>query len=78
MPDFYAVTVLVEMPTTLGARSAAIAKMQPAIEAFKAALEKQGFAPDISEKITSPKGPRAVKAPQPNGHAETGDAAGVA
>lgn len=60
--DFYAVTTLIEMPDGLGPRSAAIAKMQPAIEAFRTALQKAGFEPQISERISRPSGPRPAKA----------------
>lgn len=61
MAKLYFVGATVELPEGLGPRSAAIASMQPAIEAFRKALEKAGFAATVTEKVTEPKGPRAPK-----------------
>jgi hypothetical protein len=62
MPKQYLITAAIEMPDGLGPRSALIAKMQPAIEAFRAALEKQGFAAVVTETLREPRGPKAPKA----------------
>lgn len=61
MTTYYTITAMIEMPDGLSARSAIIAKTAAPAEAFKAALEKQGLTPVISDKLTTPQGKRAPK-----------------
>lgn len=61
MTTYYTITAAIEMPDGLSARSAIIAKTAAPVETFKAALEKQGLMPVISEKLTTPQGKRAAK-----------------
>lgn len=69
--SFYCISAMIELPEgSAGAKSEVIAKAQPAIAAFRAALDKQGVALSVTDKITSPKGPRAVKPVADAGGAE--------
>lgn len=62
MTTYCTITATIEMPDGLSARSAIIAKTAAPVETFKAALEKQGLTPVISDKLTTPQGKRAPKA----------------